>query len=418
MVAGTLLAKLPHLSQNGDPPPAVEGREVVERRSHRQGVGVVAVVHQDDPVAQLEALATETGEAYARSAVGHLPERHLERDTDRDRGQRVGQVVAARRTGNRRSPRPAGVRDQRLGHPVLDPATRAPPRRLRGRSAGGSGRRRDGARARPPSTGTTATPSPGSAVSSSALAAATAATEPSSSMWTGPTLVITPTSGSAISASSAIWPGAAHRHLQHQQLGVRRRLEHGQRQPDLGVEVLAVGVHPARQQRPGDVLDRGLADRAGDADDPGTPSARRQARGQRLQRRERVLDREDPAPPLGRRLRRARDRAGRRPTPQAPGLERRRRRTRRRRRARRAGRRRGRPPRPRRSRSIARARRARPSPSATTSAPIAAAICSGVEVHHGAAQLRAAPRARPRGRRRGPCGRPRTPGPARGPCRR
>ena len=41
----------------------------------------------------------------------------------------------------------------------------------------------------------------------SALVAAIASIEPSSSMWTGPTLVITPTSGSAIAQSSAIWPG-------------------------------------------------------------------------------------------------------------------------------------------------------------------------------------------------------------------
>ena len=90
--------------------------------------------------------------------------------------------------------------------------------------------------------------------------------------------------------------GAAHRHLEHEHVGVGRRLEHGQRQADLGVEVLAVGVDRARQQRPGDVLDRGLADRAGDPDHaraelapPGT--------GQRLQRGQRVIDGEDPARP-------------------------------------------------------------------------------------------------------------------------
>ena len=74
-----------------------------------------------------------------------------------------------------------------------------------------------------------------------------------------------------------------------------RRLEHGQRQPDLGVEVLAVGVDAARQQRPGDVLDRGLADRAGDPDHAGAERPPPGA-GQRLQRRQRVLDGEDPGP--------------------------------------------------------------------------------------------------------------------------
>ena len=83
------------------------------------------------------------------------------------------------------------------------------------------------------------------------MAAAIASTEPSSSTWTGPTLVITATSGSAIAAELGDLPGAAHRHLEHEDLGVRRRLEHGQRQPDLGVEVLAVGVDPARAAAPG-----------------------------------------------------------------------------------------------------------------------------------------------------------------------
>jgi hypothetical protein len=98
------------------------------------------------------------------------------------------------------------------------------------------------------------------------LAAAIAATEPSSS---------------------------THRHLQHQALGVVGGFEDGQRQPDLGVEVLGVGVDAARQQRPGDVLDRGLADRAGDADDLGAEGAAVRV-GQAPQRRERVGDGEDP----------------------------------------------------------------------------------------------------------------------------
>ncbi len=60
--------------------------------------------------------------------------------------------------------------------------------------------------------------------------------------------------------------GAPHRHLQDEDLGVVGRLEHGQRQADLGVEILPVRVDPPRQQGPRDVLDRGLADRASDAD--------------------------------------------------------------------------------------------------------------------------------------------------------
>ena len=41
---------------------------------------------------------------------------------------------------------------------------------------------------------------------SSAFERATPSTEPTSSRWTGPTAVITPMSGRAISQSSAIWP--------------------------------------------------------------------------------------------------------------------------------------------------------------------------------------------------------------------
>src|SRR3954449_11614026 len=54
--------------------------------------------------------------------------------------------------------------------------------------------------------GTIAVPPGSSAAISSAFVAAIASMLPSSSRWTGPMLTITPTSGSAIAASSAIWP--------------------------------------------------------------------------------------------------------------------------------------------------------------------------------------------------------------------
>ena len=159
------------------------------------------------------------------------------------------------------------------------------------------------------------------------------------------------------------------------------RLEHRQRQPDLGVEVLAVGVDRAGQQRPGDVLDRGLADRAGDPDD---------ARAQR--------------PPPGARPAPAAPRAGPRPrrpsaarrgpagaapgrpttTPQAPACDRRGGELAAVARSRRAGRRRGRPRRLASESITARARRARRRPRRATSAPIAAAISLGAEPHAGA----------------------------------
>ena len=56
------------------------------------------------------------------------------------------------------------------------------------------------------SSGTTATPPGGSAAINSAFARATFSIVSTSSRCTGPTFVITPMSGRAVSASCAIWP--------------------------------------------------------------------------------------------------------------------------------------------------------------------------------------------------------------------
>ena len=56
------------------------------------------------------------------------------------------------------------------------------------------------------SSGTTAIPPGGSASISSAFARATFSTVSTSSRWTGPTFVISATSGRANDASHAIWP--------------------------------------------------------------------------------------------------------------------------------------------------------------------------------------------------------------------
>ena len=85
---------------------------------------------------------------------------------------------------------------------------------------------------------------------SSAFASATRSTVPTSSRCTGPTFVITPTSRLRDLRQLADLSHAAHRHLEHQHPHPDVGLEHGQRQPDLGVEVLAVRVH-ARRRTPG-----------------------------------------------------------------------------------------------------------------------------------------------------------------------
>src|SRR5215213_5522837 len=93
VVARRVRPELCHLAQDRDAPTGRQRAEVVERGPHGDRVGVVAVVHEDDPVAQLEALAPEAGEAYVRSAVGHPGERRAEGDARCDGGQGVGQVV-------------------------------------------------------------------------------------------------------------------------------------------------------------------------------------------------------------------------------------------------------------------------------------------------------------------------------------
>ena len=208
---------------------------------------------------------------------------------------------------------------------------------------------------------------------------------------------------------------AAHRQLEHEHLGARRRREQLERQPDLGVEVRAARRDGAvrRDQRGDQVLRRRLADRAGDGDhvrgELAPPGAR-----ERAERRDGMLGGEhgaaSPAPP-----RRA-PRPARASTPQAParsasaanappstrspghadeqvaGLDR----ARVDHHARRARRRRGRQP----AHELGAGRAGDP--------------LVGPVPHRRAA----APRARPRRRRTAPCARPRTPAPARAPCRR
>ena len=84
VVAGALRAQLGHLAEHRDPPPRDRQRaEVIERSPHRDRVGVVAVVHQHDPVAELEALAAEAREAYRRRPTRHLGRRGADRDDRR-----------------------------------------------------------------------------------------------------------------------------------------------------------------------------------------------------------------------------------------------------------------------------------------------------------------------------------------------
>src|ERR1700743_1794798 len=61
---GLALAELAHHPEHGDRARRPEAREMVERRAHRHRVGVVTVVHEDDPIGELDPFAAEPREAY------------------------------------------------------------------------------------------------------------------------------------------------------------------------------------------------------------------------------------------------------------------------------------------------------------------------------------------------------------------
>src|SRR3954452_14235197 len=119
--AGRAGAQLRHLAEDGDPPTVADRGKVAQRGAHRDWIGVVAVVHQDDPVADLEALAPEAGESYVPNAVGHIGERDVQGDPDGNGRQGVLQVV---RLGERKIEglAPAGSADQGMGDAFVDAA--------------------------------------------------------------------------------------------------------------------------------------------------------------------------------------------------------------------------------------------------------------------------------------------------------
>ena len=108
--------------------------------------------------------------------------------------------------------------------------------------------------------------------------------------------MITPTSGSAIAASSAIWPGAAHA-ISSTSTSVPAgapRTVSGSPISVLRFSRLATVRRLLAQHRREDVLRRGLAGRAGDADDLGAQLAPPRG-GEALQRGERVVGGDDGA---------------------------------------------------------------------------------------------------------------------------
>ena len=308
------------------------------------------------------------------------------------RGQRRQRVAAHVGRGERQLDAAAGRRRRRRGRTV----TVATSSRRCGASSGSPA-------------GTTAVPPGRRPAMSSAFAAAIASSVPSSSRCTGPTFVITPTSGSAIAASSAICPAPRIAISSTSTSVPGGRAEDGERQADLGVEVLRGGA--SRRLPVASIAARRSFVEVLPVEPvmPMTwaPSSRRQARASacsaasgssaasRHARRRRVgvVGADEDAP--GARVQR-----GRREAPAVDAL------------AAQA------------DEEVARADVARVDHHAL--GPARRPGRAGTRIRAPAAsatrlrrpRAHAAPRARPRRRRTGPSGRPRAPGPARGPCRR
>ena len=179
--------ELEHVAEHRDAAPGRGRGEVVEGGAHRHRVGVVAVVDDDHRARELDPLAAQRrSSATSTGPRGSTP-------TARAAASAASALRRACGPGSR-----TAARCRRRASSTSPPGPKVtvvagPSRRcgVQQRLAGRHDRR--------------ARPGAGRAISS-ALAAAIASSVPSSSRCTGPTLTITPTSGSAIAASSAICP--------------------------------------------------------------------------------------------------------------------------------------------------------------------------------------------------------------------
>ena len=219
------------------------GGEVVEGGAHRHRVGVVAVVHDRQP----RPGAPPPGHAARRSARPPGPPR-----------PRPSALAAATAASVFRRLWGSVVGQVQL-HPLAARLDLGPARAVREQLHLSPGAERPGvevvAQVRPPAA------AHARAARRRRRAGGRGSARPwprprarpcaSSARCTGPTFTITPTSGSAMAASSAISPSPRMAISSTTTSVPRRRLEQRQRQPDLGVQVLAVGVrgHLRLQER-------------------------------------------------------------------------------------------------------------------------------------------------------------------------
>ena len=234
---------------------------MVQRRPHRDGVGVVGVVDQDGVLRELHQLPTKAREDYPRRQIGHPVQRISERDARRDRRQGVVEVV---RLGEGKAEALLAGRGADQGMRslpssiVTSTASTSPPAPKRSSLCA---RPRCGSSA-PGSRGHDGGPARAEPVDDLRLGRGDRLDRAQQLDVDRADVGDHATSGSAIAQSSAIWPGPRIAISSTRTSVSSGRAEHGERHADLGVVVLGAGVDLTGKERPADVLDGGLAGRA------------------------------------------------------------------------------------------------------------------------------------------------------------
>src|SRR5829696_4275307 len=296
VVGGAVGTELCHPAEDGDPAAGVERCEMVERGAHRDRVRVVAVVHEHGAAGQLDHLAPQAREGYARGPTRHLGGIGVERHTDRDRACGVRDVVALRerklegRLAVRRADHGGGALTMALGTLHEDVAAGPEAERDEPVVQVGRERLRVGWDDR-----TSAFPQPGEDLG---LGLGDRLDRAEELEVHGADVGDRADLGLRDRAELSDLAPAPHRHLEHEELALRRRREHGERQADLGIVVLGTCVGAKGKDRAGDVLHRRLPGRAGDSNHAAAELAPPCA-GERLEGSQRIVDREHPAPWLG-----------------------------------------------------------------------------------------------------------------------
>ena len=209
-------AELGHAAEHGDRRPPARCSEMVERGAHRNGVRVVTVVDQVTPPSSSNQLAAQRAESHVersfdwrrnRLRAGHRREQVARGSASSNDGSRTSPWGVAMR-----SRRPAPCRSGISGLAGSSSAGgRRRPRRRRRRHVVAQCGVSSGSPA-----GTTAVAPGARPPISSALAAATASTVPSSSKVHRPDVDDATDIGISDRRQLGDLAGAAHRHLEHQ----------------------------------------------------------------------------------------------------------------------------------------------------------------------------------------------------------